>query len=80
MGQVGAFEVMVLDDAARKMILNNDLQGAYTHCRRQGMRFLQEAALAKVIEGATSLDEVARVLSTAKPPAGPAPRPQPVAT
>ncbi len=79
MGQVGAFEVMVLDDAARKMILNNDLQGAYTHCRRQGMRFLQEAALAKVIEGATSLDEVARVLSTAKPPSGPAPRPQPVA-
>jgi len=80
MGQVGAFEVMVLDDAARKMIINNDLQGAYTHCRRQGMRFLQEAALAKVIEGATSLDEVARVLSTAKPPTGPAPRPQPVAT
>ncbi|MGI9013518.1 MAG: ATPase, T2SS/T4P/T4SS family [Phycisphaerales bacterium] len=77
-GQVGAFEVMVLDNTARKMIAQNDLQGAYMHCRRNKMIYLQEAALQKVIEGQTSLEEVVRVLSPPqKKAAAPAPKPQP---
>lgn len=79
-GQVGVYEVMVLDQQARKMIAGNDLQGAYTHCRRNKMIFLQEAALQKVVEGVTSLEELARVITPPKqgpPPASP--QPQPVA-
>ena len=78
-GQTGAFEVMVLDNTARKMISQNDLQGAYMHCRRNKMFFLQEAALQKVVDGTTSLEEVVRVLSPSKkssPPKSP-PKPQP---
>jgi len=63
-GQTGIFEVMVLDDQARKLIASNDLQGAYMLCRRNGMIFLQEAAMRKVVEGVTSLEEVARVIAS----------------
>jgi len=76
-GQAGVFEVMMLDDSARKMIANNDLPGAYMHCRRNNMIFLQEAALKKVVEGVTTLEEVARVVTPAKSAPKPAPEPQP---
>ena len=76
-GQTGVFEVMMLDDAARKMIANNDLPGAYMHCRRNNMIFLQEAALKKVVDGVTTLEEVARVVTPGKSAPKPAPQPQP---
>jgi len=77
LGQVGVYEVMVLDDTARKHLMNNDLQGAYTHCRREGMIFLQEAALRKVLEGMTTLEEFARVIAAAKSAPKPPSQPQP---
>lgn len=77
-GLTGVFEVMTLDDQARKLLLNNDLPGAYMHCRANKMIFLQEAALRKVVDGLTSLEEVVRV--TAQPTKQPPPRPQPAPT
>jgi general secretion pathway protein E len=72
-GQTACFEVMVLDDAMRGMLAANDFAGAYNHARREGrMLTVQEAALAKVREGMTTPEEVARVLATPKPAAKPA--------
>jgi alanyl-tRNA synthetase len=54
-----------LDDAMRGMLAANDFAGAYNHARREGrMLTVQEAALAKVREGMTTPEEVARVLAT----------------
>lgn len=77
-GQTGVFEVMVLDNKARKLLLANDLQGAYMHCRGNKMIFLQQAGLRRVVEGRTTLEEVARVAgATSKKSSHPTPRPQP---
>jgi type II secretory ATPase GspE/PulE/Tfp pilus assembly ATPase PilB-like protein len=71
LGQVGVFEVLVLDDEARRMLAANDLKGVLAYARRNKMILLQEAALAKVINGETTIEELVRVL-TARP-AGEAP-------
>jgi type II secretory ATPase GspE/PulE/Tfp pilus assembly ATPase PilB-like protein len=59
------------------LIGKNDLKGAYRHVRKvHKMPTLQEAALAKVRSGDTSLDEVVRVLApkkTAQAKGAPAP-------
>lgn len=78
LGQTGIFEVMVLDGQARKMLAANDLPGAYTHCRSKGMIFMQEAGIRKVIDGVTTLEEVARVTAPPKKGGQTPPRPQPV--
>lgn len=70
LGQTGLFEVMVLDDEARKLLSTGDLKGAYAHARRNKMIYLQESALLKVRSGETTLEEVARVTA---PEAGAAP-------
>ncbi|MDG2022396.1 MAG: ATPase, T2SS/T4P/T4SS family [Phycisphaerales bacterium] len=67
LGTIGVFEVMPVDRDARKLLVNGDFKGAYTHARRSlGMMLMQEAALRKVARGETSLEEVARVLSPEK--------------
>ena len=67
LGTLGIFEVMPIDRDARKLLVNGDFKGAYTHARRSlGMMLMQEAALRKVARGETSLEEVARVLSPEK--------------
>ncbi len=72
LGTIGVFEVMPIDREARKLLVNGDFKGAYTHARRSlGMMLMQEAGLRKVARGETSLEEVARVLS---PPKAGAPR------
>jgi type II secretory ATPase GspE/PulE/Tfp pilus assembly ATPase PilB-like protein len=63
LGQTGAFEVFVVDEDARKLLASGDLKGALAHARRKNMIYLQEAAMAKVIAGETTLDEVVRVLA-----------------
>jgi type II secretory ATPase GspE/PulE/Tfp pilus assembly ATPase PilB-like protein len=65
--QTAVFEVMVVDDEARKMLASGDLKAALAHARRNKMIYLQEAALSKVISGETDLDEVVRVLASSKP-------------
>ena len=61
-GRVGVYEVMPLDDEARGLIANLQLDQLRTHLRNHKMIWLQEAALAKAIEGTTAIDEITRVL------------------
>lgn len=61
-GRVGVFEVMDLDDEARKLIAAGDEDQLRTHLRKQKMLWLQEAALQKVLQGVTDIKEITRVL------------------
>lgn len=61
-GRVGVYEVMPLDDHARRLIGTLQLDQLRTHLRNHKMIWLQEAALAKAIEGTTAIDEITRVL------------------
>ncbi|MCO6439245.1 MAG: Flp pilus assembly complex ATPase component TadA [Phycisphaerae bacterium] len=60
-GRMGIFEIMVLDDQLRELIMQ---QGSTALLRRaaiqRGMRTLREAGLAAILEGHTSLDEVVK--------------------
>lgn len=62
-GRVGVFEVMPVDDRARSLMAKGDLEALRSHLRKQGMVYLQEAGLAKVVEGVTDIKEVQRVLA-----------------
>ncbi len=62
-GRTGVFEVMVLDDQARKYLAAGEDDKLRAHLRRQKMLWLQEAALAKVVEGVTDIKEITRALS-----------------
>jgi len=64
-----------VDEEARKLLAAGDLKAALAHARRNNMIYLQEAAMAKVVTGETTLDEVVRV--TAPAPAGAAPERKP---
>lgn len=61
-GRIGIYEIMLLDEPIRKMILENasatDLKRA---AMRGGMRTLRQNALRRAREGVTSLEEVLRV-------------------
>lgn len=61
-GRTAAFEVMIIDDEARQYLRQGDITGLRGHLRRKKMLWLQEAALAKVVSGKTSISEVMRVL------------------
>jgi type II secretory ATPase GspE/PulE/Tfp pilus assembly ATPase PilB-like protein len=65
-GRVAVFETMVLDDEARKLIAAGQLDALRAHLRKQRMLWLQEAALARVVEGVTSIGEVQRALAKAE--------------
>ena len=88
-GTVGVYEVLRLDDAARQALASGDVAAMYQSARRAFRTpMIQEAAMAKVVSGQTSIEEVARVFtpkapaSTASAPkaAGGAPRPGAPAT
>lgn len=61
-GRTGVFEVLVLDDEARKLLAAGQLDQVRAHLRKQRMLWLQEAALNKVVQGVTSITEVQRAL------------------
>lgn len=63
-GRVGVFEVMMIDDTARKYIAANQLDTLRLHLRKHKMLYLQESALAKVVDGTTDIQEVTRVMSS----------------
>jgi general secretion pathway protein E len=65
LGQTAAFQVFVVDDEARKLLSAGDLKAGLAHARRNNMVYLQEAALAKVISGETTIEEVVRATSPA---------------
>ncbi len=72
-GRTGVFEVMVLDDAARGLIAQGQLEPLRAHLRKGRMLWLQEAALTKVVEGVTAIAEVSRAMGKEEKPAGKAP-------
>ena len=65
-GQTGVFQVMVIGDETRRLLRAGDLKGALAEARRNKMIYLQEAALRKVVDGETTIDEVVRVTSPAR--------------
>lgn len=62
-GLTGVFEVMIIDDQAREHLAQDALVPLRNHLRKNKMLLHQEVALAKVVEGQTSISEVMRVLS-----------------
>jgi type II secretory ATPase GspE/PulE/Tfp pilus assembly ATPase PilB-like protein len=63
-GTTGVFEVLRLDDAARKALASGDVAAMYQAARRAFRTpMIQEAAMAKVCSGLTSIEEVARVFA-----------------
>ncbi len=64
LGQTGIYEVLSINSAIRHHLAQGDLKSALSHARREKMIYLQEAALAKVVSGDTSLEEVGRVTSS----------------
>lgn len=86
-GRTAVFEVMALDHQARTYLAAGEMDRLKGHLRKQKMMYLQEAALARVVEGATDIKEVTRVLegdnagkssaqSSAKPAAKPSDQPE----
>jgi len=65
-GQTGIFEVLIVDEEARRLLSKGDLKAVLAHARRNKMIYLQEAALAKVANGETTIEEVVRVTAPAK--------------
>jgi type IV pilus assembly protein PilB len=65
-GRLGLYEVMLITDELRRMILDRASADDLRACaRREGMRTLQEDGLEKIRLGRTSVPEVLRVLGTA---------------
>jgi type II secretory ATPase GspE/PulE/Tfp pilus assembly ATPase PilB-like protein len=68
-GRVGVFETFNIDDEVRNVVVSggsdNQLKAIF---RKQRQKYLQEAALARVELGDTSVQEVLRVLGANKPP------------
>lgn len=64
LGQIGIYEVLVVNAAIRHHLAQGDLKAALSHARREKLIYIQEAALAKVVSGDTSLEEVGRVTAT----------------
>lgn len=62
-GRIGVFEIMILDDNAKKFLAAGDEDQLRAHLRKHKMLYLQESALAKVVEGVTDIKEVTRALS-----------------
>jgi general secretion pathway protein E len=62
-GREGAFEVLVVDDEIRQLLMSGaSLSQIKTAFRKQKGRYIQEKALAMVEEGRTSVQEVLRVM------------------
>jgi type IV pilus assembly protein PilB len=62
-GRLGVFELMVMDDDLRKLFLQEaPAEQLRTVAVKHGMRTLRDDALDKVSSGATSLQEIARVI------------------
>ena len=71
-GQTAITEVVVVDDEARGFLAKGDMKSAYNSSRlKHKLPGLQEAALLRVRDGTTSLEEAIRVLSPASKTAAP---------
>ncbi|MEM0913868.1 MAG: ATPase, T2SS/T4P/T4SS family [Planctomycetota bacterium] len=71
-GRTGVFEILPIDDDARRLIAAQDYDGLRLHLRKQKHWSLQEAGLALVVAGLTDIKEVTRALGEkAAPPKRP---------
>ena len=60
-GRMGLFEIMVLDDEIREMIMNSaSTQDIRRVIRKRGARSLRESGLLALYDGVTTIDEVVR--------------------
>jgi len=61
-GRTGVHELLVFDNAIRDLLVGHpSIQAIRTAARKAGMRTLQEAGIAKVLAGVTTINEVVRV-------------------
>jgi Tfp pilus assembly ATPase PilU len=74
-GLEGVFEIFSIGDAERALIKGGDLMALRAEWRKRGLPTMQQAALRKVMDGSTSVEEMIRVTTEEKPeaPAAPAP-------
>jgi general secretion pathway protein E len=62
LGRLGIYELMLIDDDIRQLILKNvDSSTVKHHAREKGMRTLREDGADKVLAGVTTCEEVSRV-------------------
>lgn len=66
-GQVGVFEVLVMGKAEKDLLAKGDWSGLKQELRKRQLPMLQQAALRKAVDGATSLEEINRVMSSSAP-------------
>ena len=60
-GRRGLFEIMVLDDELRELIMKHASSSVLRkEARKRGMRTLRESGLLSIFDGVTSIDEVVR--------------------
>ncbi len=58
-GRVGIFEIMLLDDNIRDLILENSSTGVIRDAaRKRGMRTLRESGLLAIYDGVTTIEEI----------------------
>lgn len=74
-GRIGVYEVMPMDGQARELLATGQLDPLRAHLRQHQALWLQEAALAKVVEGETSISEITRVFGKETQPAPRTPPP-----
>ena len=66
-GRTAAFELLEISDEVRELIASGEsLQEIKRACRKNGMKYLQDQSLEKVITGETSIQEVIRVTQARK--------------
>ncbi len=60
-GRMGIFEILVLDDGLRDMIMNETSMSVFkAEAKKRGMRTLRECGLEAIYNGQTTIDEVVR--------------------
>ncbi len=60
-GRLAIFEIMLLDDTMRELIMNQASTAVLrTEARKRGMRTLRESGLLSIYDGRTTIDEVLR--------------------
>ncbi len=79
-GRTGVFELLEIDDNLRDLVAKGQPVAAIRAvARKNGMLYLQEVGLQKVMDGVTSMTELLRVMrdeepsSSSQPPPGPGP-------
>ena len=60
-GRMGIYEIMVLDDEMRDLIVNQaSTQVLRQEARKRGMRTLRQAGLLALYDGSTTIEEIAK--------------------